>query len=71
MIIFRKEGCSNPPHNPYMKTAFDSNFKTHTICESWNSGNQPDDLLWTEPADRLLRIIGNGVVKDGYNMFMT
>ncbi|EJW73290.1 hypothetical protein WUBG_15803, partial [Wuchereria bancrofti] len=24
-----------------------------------------------EPADRLLRIIGNGVVKDGYNMFMT
>ncbi|KAL3985243.1 cation transporter family protein [Acanthocheilonema viteae] len=65
------EGSLKPPHNPYIKTAFDSNFKTHAICESWNSGNQPDNLLWAEPADRLLRIIGNGVVKDGYNMFMT
>uniref|UniRef100_A0A0N5D306 Neur_chan_LBD domain-containing protein n=1 Tax=Thelazia callipaeda TaxID=103827 RepID=A0A0N5D306_THECL len=59
------------PQNPYERTAFDKAFKTHAICESWNSGNQPDDLLWSEPADRLLRIIGNGVVKDGYNMFMT
>lgn len=36
----------NPPHNPYLKNAFDNNYKMHSICESWNSGNQPDDLLW-------------------------
>ncbi|VDK49276.1 unnamed protein product [Anisakis simplex] len=57
-------------HNRFSTTKFDENFKTHSLCESWNSGKQPDNLEWSESADRLLRVIGNGVVKNGYNMFM-
>ncbi|KAK0412669.1 hypothetical protein QR680_006344 [Steinernema hermaphroditum] len=57
-------------YNRFSTTSFDANFKTHSLCESWNSGGQSDNLEWSESADRLLRIIGNGVVKNGYNMFM-
>uniref|UniRef100_A0A915B680 Neurotransmitter-gated ion-channel ligand-binding domain-containing protein n=1 Tax=Parascaris univalens TaxID=6257 RepID=A0A915B680_PARUN len=57
-------------YNRFRTTKFDKNFKTHSLCESWNSGKQTDNLEWSESADRLLRIIGNGVVKNGYNMFM-
>ncbi|VDN59741.1 unnamed protein product [Dracunculus medinensis] len=32
--------------------------------------NKIQQFFRSESADRLLRIIGNGVVKDGYNMFM-
>uniref|UniRef100_A0AC34FI46 Uncharacterized protein n=1 Tax=Panagrolaimus sp. ES5 TaxID=591445 RepID=A0AC34FI46_9BILA len=58
--------------NPFLVPNFDENYKTHSICEEWNSGQQGNNvnLEWTESADRLLRIIGNGVVKNGYNMFM-
>ena len=58
--------------NPFLVPNFDDNYKTHSICEEWNSGQQGNNvnLEWTESADRLLRIIGNGVVKNGYNMFM-
>ncbi|TKR89602.1 hypothetical protein L596_013678 [Steinernema carpocapsae] len=67
---FSSENETPTPHNRFANTAFDSNFKTHSLCESWNSGGQSDNLEWSESADRLLRIIGNGVVKNGYNMFM-
>ena len=58
--------------NPFLVPNFDENYKTHSICEESNSGQQGNNvnLEWTESADRLLRIIGNGVVKNGYNMFM-
>uniref|UniRef100_A0AC34Q6D6 Uncharacterized protein n=1 Tax=Panagrolaimus sp. JU765 TaxID=591449 RepID=A0AC34Q6D6_9BILA len=58
--------------NPFQLPSFDENFKTHSICEEWNSGGQENkvNLEYTESADRLLKIIGNGVVKNGYNMFM-
>ncbi|KAE9552955.1 hypothetical protein FO519_003832 [Halicephalobus sp. NKZ332] len=58
--------------NPFKIPTFDENYKTHSICEEWNSGRQGNmlNLEYTESADRLLRIIGNGVVKNGYNMFM-
>uniref|UniRef100_A0A914E850 Uncharacterized protein n=1 Tax=Acrobeloides nanus TaxID=290746 RepID=A0A914E850_9BILA len=61
-------GAAN--YNRFSKVSFDENYKTHSLCESWNSGHQSSDLEWSESADRLLRIIGNGVVQDGYNMFM-
>uniref|UniRef100_A0A914QRR1 Uncharacterized protein n=1 Tax=Panagrolaimus davidi TaxID=227884 RepID=A0A914QRR1_9BILA len=58
--------------NPFLVPNFDESYKTHSICEEWNSGQQGNNvnLEWTESADRLLKIIGNGVVKNGYNMFM-
>ena len=60
------------PKNPFRVPSFDDNYKTHSICEEWNSGRQGNmlNLEYTESADRLLKIIGNGVVKNGYNMFM-
>lgn len=60
------------PKNPFRIPTFDNSYKTHSICEEWNSGRQGNmlNLEYTESADRLLKIIGNGVVKNGYNMFM-
>ncbi|XGW03717.1 hypothetical protein V3C99_015134 [Haemonchus contortus] len=49
---------------------YDPNYKVHDLCEKSNSGGQTGELIWTEPGDRLLKVIGNGVVKDGYNMFL-
>ncbi|WKY10816.1 hypothetical protein Q1695_002851 [Nippostrongylus brasiliensis] len=49
---------------------YDPSYKVHDLCEKSNSGGQTSELIWTEPGDRLLKVIGNGVVKDGYNMFL-
>ncbi|ETN78354.1 Neurotransmitter-gated ion-channel ligand binding domain protein [Necator americanus] len=49
---------------------YDPSYKIHDLCEESNSGKQTSELIWTEPGDRLLKVIGNGVVKDGYNMFL-
>lgn len=56
--------------NIFKKVWFDPTYRIHNLCEPEKSGNHADQLLWSESADRLLKIIGNGVVKDGYNMFM-
>uniref|UniRef100_A0A914WZI0 RxLR effector protein n=1 Tax=Plectus sambesii TaxID=2011161 RepID=A0A914WZI0_9BILA len=52
------------------RQGFEENFKPHDLCDWWNSGQQNDELTWSESADRILRVIGNGVVKNGYNMFL-
>ncbi|GMR59987.1 hypothetical protein PMAYCL1PPCAC_30182, partial [Pristionchus mayeri] len=44
--------------------------KIHNICEENRSGPAKMNLTWSEPGDLLLKIVGNGVVKGGYNMFM-
>ncbi|GMT11949.1 hypothetical protein PFISCL1PPCAC_3246, partial [Pristionchus fissidentatus] len=44
--------------------------KIHNICEENRSGRPRSNLTWSEPGDLLLKIVGNGVVKGGYNMFM-
>ncbi|KAI1722774.1 neurotransmitter-gated ion-channel ligand binding domain-containing protein [Ditylenchus destructor] len=55
--------------NPFKETQFDPTFPVHNLCGPWNSGGQTSDLEWSEPADRLFEIIGNGV-SEHYNMFM-
>eukprot|EP00080_Pristionchus_pacificus_P013235 PDM73255.1 transmembrane ion channel [Pristionchus pacificus] len=42
----------------------------HNICEEHRSGPARKNLTWSEPGDLLLKIVGNGIVKGGYNMFM-
>lgn len=56
--------------NIFKSLWYDPNYKVHDLCEKSNSGGQTSELIWTEPGDRLLKVIGNGVVKDGYNMFL-
>ncbi|CAJ0568026.1 unnamed protein product, partial [Mesorhabditis spiculigera] len=56
--------------NIFKKLWYDPDYKVHSLCEPHSSGNQNEQLVWTESGDRLLKVIGNGVVKDGYNMFM-
>ncbi|CAD6190073.1 unnamed protein product [Caenorhabditis auriculariae] len=56
--------------NIFKKLWYDKSYKVHDLCEPHNSGHQTGELIWTESGDRLLKVIGNGVVKDGYNMFM-
>uniref|UniRef100_A0A1I7XM05 Cation transporter family protein n=1 Tax=Heterorhabditis bacteriophora TaxID=37862 RepID=A0A1I7XM05_HETBA len=56
--------------NIFKKLWYDPSYKVHDLCESVNSGKQSGSLVWTESGDRLLKVIGNGVVKDGYNMFL-
>ncbi|CEF63279.1 Gamma-aminobutyric acid A receptor/Glycine receptor alpha family and Neurotransmitter-gated ion-channel transmembrane domain and Neurotransmitter-gated ion-channel family and Neurotransmitter-gated ion-channel ligand-binding domain-containing protein [Strongyloides ratti] len=57
-------------YNKFQKNEFDKNYPIHNLCDDEHSGHQTDNLLWSESADRLLKVIGNGVVKNGYNMFM-
>ncbi|CAI5452202.1 unnamed protein product [Caenorhabditis angaria] len=50
---------------------YDYDYPIHQLCEEEKSGQRETDTLdWTESGDRLLKIIGNGVVENGYNMFM-
>ncbi|CAJ0591297.1 unnamed protein product [Cylicocyclus nassatus] len=58
--------------NVFKTLWYDPSYKIHDLCEESNSGKQTryGQLIWTETGDRLLKIIGNGVVKDGYNMFL-
>ncbi|KJH49296.1 Cation transporter family protein [Dictyocaulus viviparus] len=56
--------------NIFKSLWYDPAYKVHDLCEKSNSGSQSSELVWTEPGDRLLKVIGNGVVKDGYNMFL-
>uniref|UniRef100_A0A158P926 Neur_chan_LBD domain-containing protein n=1 Tax=Angiostrongylus cantonensis TaxID=6313 RepID=A0A158P926_ANGCA len=56
--------------NVFKSLWYDPSYKVHDLCEKSNSGSQTSELVWTEPGDRLLKVIGNGVVKDGYNMFL-
>uniref|UniRef100_A0A913I4W5 Neur_chan_LBD domain-containing protein n=1 Tax=Strongyloides stercoralis TaxID=6248 RepID=A0A913I4W5_STRER len=56
-------------YNKFQKNEFDKNYPIHNLCDEKNSGHQTDNLLWSESADRILKVIGNGVVKNGYNMF--
>ncbi|CAJ0947795.1 unnamed protein product, partial [Mesorhabditis belari] len=56
--------------NIFKKLWYDPAFRVHSLCEPHNSGNQNEQLVWTESGDRLLKIIGNGVVAGGYNMMM-
>ncbi|VDM75705.1 unnamed protein product, partial [Strongylus vulgaris] len=56
--------------NVFKKLWYDPSYKIHDLCEESNSGKQTGELIWAEPGDRLLKIIGNGVVKNGYNMFL-
>ncbi|EFP08337.1 CRE-LGC-39 protein [Caenorhabditis remanei] len=49
---------------------YDSDYVIHDLCEPHKSGGQTGELIWSESGDRLLKVIGNGVVEDGYNMFM-
>uniref|UniRef100_A0A0N5B682 Neur_chan_LBD domain-containing protein n=1 Tax=Strongyloides papillosus TaxID=174720 RepID=A0A0N5B682_STREA len=57
-------------YSKFQKNEFDKNYPIHNLCDEASSGHQTDNLLWSESADRLLKVIGNGVVKNGYNMFM-
>ncbi|CAI4223226.1 unnamed protein product [Auanema sp. JU1783] len=56
--------------NIFRKFWYDPRYKIHDLCEPERSGHQTNELIWTESGDRILKVIGNGVVKDGYNMFM-
>ncbi|ULT90494.1 hypothetical protein L3Y34_008672 [Caenorhabditis briggsae] len=49
---------------------YDPDYVIHDLCEPHKSGGQTGELIWSESGDRLLKVIGNGVVEDGYNMFM-
>ncbi|CCD64425.1 Ligand-Gated ion Channel [Caenorhabditis elegans] len=49
---------------------YDPEYVIHDLCEPHKSGGQTGELKWSESGDRLLKVIGNGVVEDGYNMFM-
>ncbi|CAI2353229.1 unnamed protein product [Caenorhabditis sp. 36 PRJEB53466] len=49
---------------------YDPEYVIHDLCEPHKSGGQTGELIWSESGDRLLKVIGNGVVEDGYNMFM-
>lgn len=56
----------------------------HELCEATEGHDPLQDFVWfvlvsdiqcmisfrSEPADKLLRVIGNGVVDGGYNMFL-
>uniref|UniRef100_A0AC35UB93 Cation transporter family protein n=1 Tax=Rhabditophanes sp. KR3021 TaxID=114890 RepID=A0AC35UB93_9BILA len=57
-------------YHRFSKTKFDENYPVHDLCDQIHSGGQTDNLEWSESADRILKVIGNGVMKNGYNMFM-
>ncbi|KAI6186646.1 Glycine receptor subunit beta-type 4 [Aphelenchoides besseyi] len=55
--------------NPFYDTVFSPDYKTYDLCEPNRSGSQTSDLNWSEPADKLFRIIErNG--DQNYNMFL-
>ncbi|PIO69343.1 Neurotransmitter-gated ion-channel ligand binding domain protein, partial [Teladorsagia circumcincta] len=70
MASAREQLEDGEDENVFKTLWYDPNYKVHDLCEKSNSGGQTGELIWTEPGDRLLKVIGNGVVKDGYNMFL-
>ncbi|CAD5231879.1 unnamed protein product [Bursaphelenchus xylophilus] len=53
--------------NHFRDTKFDPDYAPNDLCEPWNSGSQTNDLNWSEPADRLFKLISSS---NGYNLFM-
>ncbi|CAD5224532.1 unnamed protein product [Bursaphelenchus okinawaensis] len=53
--------------NHFRNTKFDPDYAPNDLCEPWNSGSQTDDYNWSEPADRLFKLI---TLNNGYNMYM-
>lgn len=45
-LKFIFSGNNAQRYNRFRTTKFDKNFKTHSLCESWNSGKQSDNFEW-------------------------